>query len=202
VLGSFHEFAKFEPSGFLGVGDAMALTELQAVLKPLGCEPQITYADRIDGDARKQNLIILGGPDANFLAKEIAPRVLQRLAFGDTALHEVSLYDNETGQAYEPKLDAEGGVQQDFALIVAAQNPFDPDRRILLIAGAFGFGTWGGVRYLQRAVTAGIDGLDTSGTFERLVSVEVSKATPQLIERVVPPPLSAGKAHEQKGANS
>ena len=54
VIGRFQEFGSFERSGMLGVGDAIALAELQYYLRQIGvAEPKVVYADSLAGDDLK-----------------------------------------------------------------------------------------------------------------------------------------------------
>src|SRR5262245_5849885 len=66
VVGRVFQFASFEPSGFIGVGDANALAELRAYFDDIGVTGlTVSYADAVQGGDLKANLILLGGPDVN-----------------------------------------------------------------------------------------------------------------------------------------
>ena len=75
VIGRFGEFNDFEKSGLFGVGDAIALAELQRYLGQLGAKPQVAYADQLKGDDIKHTLILLGGPDANSMTDRAVQRI-------------------------------------------------------------------------------------------------------------------------------
>lgn len=94
AIGRFGDFSSFERSGLLGVGDAIALAELQHYLGQIGAtEPQVVYADRLDGDALKHTLISLGGPDANAVTREAINLIDSKLRFGDPSINEISIRD-------------------------------------------------------------------------------------------------------------
>lgn len=149
VLGRFIEFAPFEQSGFLGVGDAVAMTEIQSFLGTIGISGvPISYADRLDGDALKTNLVLLGGPDANVLTRETALRVDSTLKFGDPKINEIAMFDSRDGKQFVPRRRTPDKIENDFGIVYWCQNPFEPRKRVLLGAGSFGYGTWACVRYV------------------------------------------------------
>ena len=149
VLGRFLEFGDFEQSGLLGVGDAVAMTELRAGLESLGFPGiPISYADRLDGDALKTNLVLLGGPDANRLTRETIRRVGSTLKFGDPDRHVIALFDTVGGQQFVPRRNRHGVSENDFGIVFSCKNPFAARKRIVLCAGSFGYGTWACVRFL------------------------------------------------------
>src|SRR5438105_3562413 len=94
VLGRFSEFSSFEQSGLIGVGDASALMELLTFFDALGLRGvRVTYADRLDGDDLKTNLVLLGGPDANLITNEAVKRIPTTLQFGDPSINQISIHD-------------------------------------------------------------------------------------------------------------
>jgi hypothetical protein len=94
VIGRFGQFPSFERSGLLGVGDAIALAELQHYLGQIGAsEPQLVYVDRLDGDALKHTLISLPGPDANAVTREAVKLIDSKLRFGDPSINEIAIRD-------------------------------------------------------------------------------------------------------------
>lgn len=149
VLGRFLEFDDFEQSGLLGVGDAVAMTELRAGLESLGFPGiPISYADRLDGDALKTNLVLLRGPDANRLTCEAVRRVGSTLKFGDPDRHVIALFDSIEDQMFVPRRDRHGVIENDYGIVFSCKNPFSASKRIVLAAGSFGYGTWACVRFL------------------------------------------------------
>src|SRR5947209_7730274 len=88
IIGRFHEFDDFEPSGLIGVGDAAALGELESFFDRLRI-PRLSlgYSDRVTGNDLKQNLVLLGGPDANAISKQVAVQVQSTIRFGDPSEH-------------------------------------------------------------------------------------------------------------------
>lgn len=44
------------------------------------------------------------------------------------------------------------GRLEDYALIIRAENPWNPETRLIIIAGIRGIGTWGAARYLRSQI--------------------------------------------------
>jgi hypothetical protein len=40
--------------------------------------------------------------------------------------------------------------QIDYGIIIRTFNPFNPDRVVIIIAGAYGYGTWGGIDLIRQ----------------------------------------------------
>ena len=100
------------------MGDAVAMTEIQSCLGILGLSGvPISYADRLDGDSLKTNLILLGGPDANVLTRETVSRLTTTLKFGNPDRHEIALFDSHNNRYFIPRLSASDKVENDFGII-------------------------------------------------------------------------------------
>lgn len=70
----------------------MALAELRTFFGVMGLSDfEVSYADRLDGDALRTNLILLGGPDFNIITGEAASRIKSTLRFGNPAINEISV---------------------------------------------------------------------------------------------------------------
>ncbi len=182
VLGRFTEFSQFEQSGFLGVGDAVAMTEIQSCLGTLGISGvPISYADRLDGDALKTNLILLGGPDANVLARETVSRLITTLKFGDPDRHVIALFDSQGDKYFVPRRGASDKIENDFGIIFWCQNPFEPRKRVLLGAGSFGYGTWACVRHVLSSEFLTNSLVARGANLECLIEADILWETPQRI---------------------
>ena len=186
VLGRFSEFTPFEPSGFVGVGDAIALMELRAYFETLGLRNlTVSYADRLSGDSLKTNLVLLGGPDANAASKEAIERIKSTLLFGNPTQYEVALYDSATDKMYAPlRALSSGEITTDYGIIFKTTNPFAPDKWLLLVAGSFGYGTWAGIRYAISKPFIDNPVVSTGKPIECLIKADIVRDTPQNI-RVV-----------------
>ena len=183
ILGRFREFQTFEQSGFVGVGSANAMMELRTHFESLGLsEIPISYADQLDGDALKTNLIVLGGPDANLLTREVVGRVSTTLKFGDPDQYVISLFDSAEGCEYVPRQGQSGIIENDFGIILLCSNPFAPKKRMLLGAGSFGYGTWACVRFVHSNEFLGNPLVASGADIECLIETDVLWETPQHVK--------------------
>jgi len=85
VIGRFRDLEGFEASGVVGAGDNLALKDLADHFAAIGFKrfavyynDQLGWGDEADASPLDGNLILLGGPDANSLTRE----VLERLTLG------------------------------------------------------------------------------------------------------------------------
>jgi hypothetical protein len=222
VVGRFPQFREFERSCLLGVGDAIALTELQHYLAQIGAKnPQVVYADRLDGDALKHTIITFGGPDANTVTRDAVKLINSKLRFGNPEVNEIAIRDttSEPPRFYvPPPLDADG-TGTDYGLVLRAPNP---NKEITIIAGSyghgtsaatrylisptflalrksmaresFGSGTWAATRYLISTTFLALRGSKARESFECLVETDVVRDTPQAIRPIVVRSMPRGVA--------
>lgn len=185
VMGRHREFTQFEYSGFLGVGDAMAMTELQSHFEGIGLKDvKVSFADRLDGDALKTHLVVLGGPDGNVVAREIVRRVSSTVRFGSPERHEIAFYDSQTAKTYVPSGTGTDEINDDYGAIFYTSNPFYPERKVMLIAGSFGYGTWAGCRFIASPEFLGHSLTVAHSPIECLIHVDVFRETPQRIKLI------------------
>jgi hypothetical protein len=152
VVSCFEPPGYIEPTGLVGGGDAIALREISAYLSRIGDRRhKVVYVDEPTLD-RKNNLILLGGPGTNAVTKDALQLIGARLQVVDTLGLPPEIRDTAPAEghassrtaakiprAYVPSADA------DYGMIVRARNPFNPEKWLVIFAGAFGYGTWGGV---------------------------------------------------------
>ena len=156
VVVSRFESASFnEPTGLVGGGDALALRELSSYFSRIGLRRhRVVYVDEATLD-RKNNLVLLGGPDSNAVTRDALELIAPRLRLLDPGpgipveVHDLAPAPDHGGEdsvgitpqpnVYIPKADI------DYGVIIRARNPFAPDRGLVIFAGAYGYGTWGGV---------------------------------------------------------
>lgn len=133
-----------DPAGLVGGGDALALREISSYLVSVGVKnAEVVYVDEPLLD-RTKNLILLGGPDANKLTEEAFENIYPKPGVevvdpGENLPMEV--HDLQSGgppYVAKPNLD--------YGVIIRSRNPFNEDNSIVIIAGAYGNGSWGGAR--------------------------------------------------------
>jgi len=185
VVGRHGGFTTFEYSGFLGVGCVLGMTELQVHLNDVGLQNSVvSFADRLGGDSLKTHMVLLGGPDANAITNEMVGRIDSTLRFGNPEIHEIALYDSVTRKAYAPAGTGTQSIKEDYAIIFLTSNPFAHHRRLLLIAGSFGYGTWAGVRFVTSQAFLDHKLVKAGAAVECLIRADIFRDTPQAIELV------------------
>jgi len=187
VVGRHEEFLRFEPSGFLGMGCAIGLSELAAYFEAIGFSRfEVSYADRLDGDSLKSNLILIGGPDANAITKEAAAKVRTTIKFGNPKIHEIALFDSLSDRTYVPERGKTASeVIRDYGVIIKSRNPFAPNTMILILAGSFGFGTWAAVRHTTSEEFLRNEIVAKATAIECLIETDVVFDTPQAIRSLL-----------------
>lgn len=180
LVGQHMEFA-YEPSGFIGTGDTSAVVELQRHFNSLGLRTMnVVYPDRVTGDMLRSDLILLGGPDANSISREATQKINSTFQFGDPDSHVIALFDSTSRRVFKPSRDVnKERIYTDYAIIFMCANPFAKDKRLLLIAGSFGYGTWAGARFIasQQFIERVLAQGDMS--VECLIETDVVQNSPQ-----------------------
>lgn len=150
---------KWEPSGLYGTGDMVALHELQTTMATLRRPVfDVVFEEGIGRNDKRDNLILIGGPDANPITREILDGVgrLHRLGlrFRKRWFSPTTLLDLREGKTLAPRwerstLNRKNEAVVDYGIIVFAENPFDDRRRVLVVAGVYGYATLAGVMLLN-----------------------------------------------------
>jgi hypothetical protein len=163
----------------IGAGDAICYAEVAAALRArFGVDPPLRFADRLDGDELANNLILIGGPDANSATRRVVRRLKTTLRLGDPTINEISFRSPATNRLYVPVRQSEDEMI-DYGVILREQNPFSPLHHVLALFGCFGFGTWAAGRLASLddflASTSVADGDD----IECVLSTVVVRGVPQ-----------------------
>jgi hypothetical protein len=164
VVSRFVSAAFPEPTGLVGGGDALALREISSYFSKIGLRHKVVYVDEAALD-RNDNLILLGGPDVNAVTKDALRLISPQLRLSDPGpgipMEVQDLAPDSSRQHGDPsRANAEKiykpSSDSDYGIIIRARNPFNPDRGLIIFAGAYGYGVLGGVnlaftdRFLQR----------------------------------------------------
>ncbi|MCI4645284.1 MAG: hypothetical protein MRY64_10910, partial [Hyphomonadaceae bacterium] len=122
VVGAHATFDEYEASGLIGTGDALALAEFISYFKQSGFKNYEVVSSRtISTTMLGENLILIGGPDANTTSRDFIERSRDRLRtqFGDPDKSEISF--KLSGITFMPEL---GDTLKDAAAIVYQRNPY------------------------------------------------------------------------------
>lgn len=142
VVGEHKNFDLYDSAGMLGTGDARALGEIQGWLLTQGIKKfRIIHAADFSAEDFKCNLILIGGADANSISRTCleSSQGSTSLRFGNPDIHEVSIFGISQ---YIPYYEDSRFI--DYCALLFLDSPFYSNRKILLICGSFGHGTWSG----------------------------------------------------------
>jgi hypothetical protein len=191
IPGRFLQFEKFEASGLVGYGDTMALADVRAYLESLSIRNvAVSYADLVHDDLLKTNLILLGGPDSNRISRLFMDKVRSGLRFGNPARHEIGVVDAVNHKTYNPYFVRTREDAIDHAVVITAPNPFSREHTAIFVAGSYGYGTWGGIRFLTSREFWDHDLTRTNAAQECLNKVRVVGETPYEIKTLIRRELS------------
>jgi hypothetical protein len=191
IMGRFNtlELKRWERSGLVGYGSVMAISELNTYLGKLGINNySLTFADQVHEDLLQNNLILLGG-DVNQISMRFMSKVETNIIHG----YGVTFKDQTNAKSYAPILKRTSKDEQivtDYGLIIYADNPFAKGRKVLYIAGCFGFGTWGGVQYATSYQFMQHELVQKGIPLECLVEVDVTNETSAKAVSLIMRPLS------------
>lgn len=176
VIGTYYgdRFRAWEASTLMGTGDALALGIIMGVLNNVG----ITNIDVVptynfSGDRYQNNLILLGGPDANKLTREFYNKMETNLKFGNPDINEITLKDSKVGLRYGPKYGKNSRVIGDYGFAFKTENPYNPESQVILLAGCFGFGTCSAAQLFESSRLLNEINKSPNDEFEALVYSDV-----------------------------
>jgi hypothetical protein len=148
-----------EPTGVVGGGDALALRELATFFAKIGLRQADTlFVDEGRLNARG-NLILLGGLDTNKVTMAAMKLLKANVTIFDPGPG-IPMEIHDLGPEAELQSNAEKPLTRreykavpgeiDYGIVIRAPNPFDTSKAIVIIAGAYGYGSWGGVDLIQQ----------------------------------------------------
>lgn len=152
--------------------DFMAINNMISAFLSLGWNSNrfvVRDTDRVTGEHEKQNMVIFCSPKSNELAERLQQKLLQDgvnfYHFREVSVHGFKQWVlNGGGALYvSPAVTAEHRHRQagdekplhsetleDVAVVTSIRNPWNPDTRILWIAGVRGVGTWGAAETVKK----------------------------------------------------
>lgn len=186
VVGMFddEDDRKREATGLIGTGDAMALGRILGTLHSLSAESCDILPSTDLGEHYQDNLVLIGGPDANKVTREfVDASPLRRFKLGD-----IDIFDSaDNDKSYKPDRLKTGEVTKDYAVALKARSPFRPDRYVILVAGGYGYGTHAAAQILESEVyLAQIARIFGNEAFEVLLQTTVSGEHLQSFEIIQP----------------
>lgn len=171
---------EWERSGLAGVGDVMALTELQRYLEEFRIDDHgLEYGHTISGQRLGDNLVLIGGADSNRVTRQVMNRLPLTIVYNDPDANDVAFLDRTDGSVMRPATDERGKILTDQGVVIRAKNPFNRDNNVLIVAGSYGFGSVAAVRLTasRRFLTESI--VRSGDDFEAFFTTDIVESSPQ-----------------------
>jgi len=136
-----------EISGLIGRGDFEAITRLVTRFASvrLPTDLPILRPSELLPAQRKHNLVLIGGGDVNSLSADFSERLGCHLITTLNDTDHAVIRDLHLDKEYAVEIngpDARGVKRTvDYGVLARGRNPENPDREVVVIAGAHGFGT-------------------------------------------------------------
>lgn len=159
--------SRFEPSGFreptkvVGGGDAIAHRLLADIFHEIGFRrPEFVYVHEPELDLSR-NLILLGGTTTNEITEEALKIIRPSLTVVDPGpgiameVHDsAAVAESNTNNASEEVqrvivVEPSSKRMTDYGVIIRSRNPFNRSKILVIISGAYGYGSWAGVKLTQ-----------------------------------------------------
>ncbi|HEU0020652.1 MAG TPA: hypothetical protein VFR55_03125 [Dehalococcoidia bacterium] len=166
----------------LGVEDVMAISHLTGLLVRSGWQGRITLRHSTnvgDGDKR-EHLIVLGGEAVNTFTTQVL-EILEskgvptsRFRRSNHNIREWHIEDESHHIHISASYGQVGGLyQDDHAILMKLVNPWKGEKRIFILAGIRGIGTWGAADCLRKKVRDFLKHpeFDPKGGFSALIRV-------------------------------
>jgi hypothetical protein len=183
-----------------GPRELVDLTDLQALAQLLACfsearlpvPARVSTSSQLAASDMRENLVVIGGPKANRAALKLDEAGVSRLRF-ERIDGGYAVRDTLEGRLYRPsESQTRVSGQQvrtivDYGVIVSAMNPFNPQRRVLYMAGAGSTGTFAAVQMCaaQADDLARAFGGNPRETFECLVRYRMTAGPPGIVDVVL-----------------
>lgn len=93
------------------------------------------------------NIILIGGPDYNAVAKHFERYCPFEYQAGKTE-NDISIKNKETGELFKPKIELvnKKHMIEDYGFFVKIKNPFDEKHKLIMIGGPHTYGVLGAAR--------------------------------------------------------
>lgn len=169
-----------EPGPIMGLYDAFALAELYAALLHSQINTQLALDDLSARERSENNLVLLGSPSSNLVAREV---------YSEGAHSWLQFDDTYSSFTLSQDTHFCGGHH---GLIAWLRNPWNADRRVLWMAGLGTVGTGAAVRFVLDSFEDAVpDEVKNSDQFVIAVRGEIDSAgyltASSLLQRITEP---------------
>jgi hypothetical protein len=115
------------PSVLAGIGDVIALTELERHLRSIRLRDYaVCYSHLAVDDQPNSNLVLIGGSSSNRVSLMTMERLPLTFVFNE---NDVQILDRANGEFHGPIERKEGALTTDFGLIIRVLNPFNNEQK-------------------------------------------------------------------------
>lgn len=132
---SIPRISLLEMQGYVNISKRLSSVGMDIVLK----DSQIRINDISDKD-----LIVLGGPVANDISKEIWKLISPKIPFSLELENQII---QMADKKYEPVVGNREKFIKDYGIIIRQPQPFNPEKTLLFCMGCHGFATYGATLY-------------------------------------------------------
>jgi len=180
IAGGHGSLRPWEASGLVGVGEIEAVRELQMIWAEnhFG-QMELVVSDAEQAGVVNGDLIALGGPDSNWLTKRLDQTQPGNIRFGNPERHEITITDYLADRYYFPAGGGRRPVTMDVGVIKMLANPFARDRKALIMAGSYGYGTWAAPILVRNKTFLDHPVIRSGEPFECLFTVPVVAGRPE-----------------------
>jgi hypothetical protein len=161
-----------------GLGQVRALSVLAPSLRrayPKVDLQRVLLSEEIGGGDLDKDLLVIGGPKNNAVAKVLFERLSPRLPF---TVEESKITHNGTEYT---GIAMAGSITRDYGYVVRTTNPLHPQRRAVLIGGTHTYGTSCAARWLAENGGAYRVPANVAVLLEAEVVLSGHVSTPQVI---------------------
>jgi hypothetical protein len=185
------EMRIYEMSGLTGLGEVHSLIQMMTKFTDarMYTDMRVATPTQSAESVMNENLILLGGPDVNSATVRVVEALNPSLVVARDEADKNIVLDRLTDTIYRPELSSVSVSGRrldrvhDYGIILRTKNPFNAGRHILLLMGAYGYGTLAAVQAcLDEAKELEVHSQRLEGQFECLVSYSMSGGPPGLVK--------------------
>jgi len=157
--------------------DFLGAMELQDIFRELGYKFEVRRSDNVsEAELKRNNLLIVGGPIPNKIAKYLFNQNEIIYRFGGEEGHDI--INIKTGQTVvSPQKDEKGRIKNDYGILTRMKNPYNPKKDAIIASGCFGWGTQACLRIMKdpQVIKNINEQVKDKYYFQIIVSVEIDE---------------------------
>ena len=140
------EALKIDILNVVNVNDVLAVANASSFLHKF-VNVSIKSQNEVD-DLKKGNLLLIGGPVANSITKEILELVDKQYSFNIPDKDTRHIVNRTRTFVASSQFDEDFNLVRDVAWFYRGKNPYDKQNVVVIVSGCFGYGTEAAINYL------------------------------------------------------